>query len=335
MEFKRLGPYQIGRQIGRGGMGTVFAALEVDTGKQAAVKVLSPALAEREGFRERFEAEIESLKQLEHPNIVKLFGYGRQDDYLFYAMELVDGPTLEDELRAGRRFNWREAAQIGIMLCRALKLAHDHGIVHRDIKPANLLVTRENEVKLSDFGIARLFGNMSLTSEGGVIGTAEYMAPEQADGRRVTHHCDLYSLGCVLYALLAGRPPFKAKSMLEMLHKQRYAEPESVRRFAHDAPQEFDSIIMQLLAKEPSERFANALMVGRRLESMERALTRVPRPAPGAADVSETAYSPLPDAENAAKDEPSDAGSPVHRGELSPDTKTSVESPAAAEQAAD
>ncbi|NIP87375.1 MAG: protein kinase, partial [Planctomycetales bacterium] len=117
--------------------------------------------------------------------------------------------------------------------------------IHRDIKPGNLLWGSDSVIKLTDFGIARLFGNTGLTSEGGVLGTAEYMAPEQADGRRVTHHCDLYSLGGVLYALLAGRPPFQAKSMLEMLQMQRYSQPEPVRRYAHEAPAELERIISQ------------------------------------------------------------------------------------------
>ena len=151
-------------------------------------------------------------------------------------MELVRGSSLEDELRAGRRFDWREVTDLAIKLCRALKHAHDSGVIHRDIKPANLLLSEDGEIKLSDFGIARLFGNTRLTSDGGVLGTAEYMAPEQADGRVVTDRCDQYSLGGVMYALLAGRPPFRAGTLLEMLQLQRYAEPEPVRRYAPDTP---------------------------------------------------------------------------------------------------
>ena len=208
MQLDQLGPYRIGRQIGRGGMGTVYQGTNLETGQPAAIKVLSPRLAVEEGFRDRFETEIATLKKLKHPNIVRLYGFGEQDGHLYYAMELVEGTNLEDELQAGRRFNWRETTQIGIKLARALKHAHDHGVIHRDLKPANLLLTPDDDVKLADFGIARLFGNTRLTSDGGLIGTAEYMAPEQADGRPVTYQCDLYSLGGVLFALLAGRPPF-------------------------------------------------------------------------------------------------------------------------------
>jgi serine/threonine protein kinase len=271
--FEQLGPYKLGKKLGQGGMGTVFEGTDIETGQPVAVKVLAPAMAAEEGFRGRFEAEIESLKKLRHANIVRLFGYGEQDGSMFYAMELVDGTNLEEEIRQGRRYDWREVTQIAIKICKALKHAHDHGIVHRDIKPANLLVAHDGEIKLSDFGIARLFGNTRMTSDGGVLGTAEYMAPEQANGRGVTDRCDQYSLGGVMYALLAGRPPFRANTFVEMLQMQQFSEPQPVRRFAPDTPAELDRIIAQLLAKDPSKRFSNTTMLARALEAMEKGLS--------------------------------------------------------------
>ena len=271
--FEQLGPYKLGKKIGQGGMGAVFAGVDTETGQPVAVKVLAAAMAAEEGFRGRFEAEIESLKKLRHPNIVRLFGYGEQRGTMFYAMELVEGTSLEEEIRQGRRFEWREVTQIAVKMCKALKLAHDHGIIHRDIKPANILMSRDGEVKLSDFGIARLFGNTRMTSDGGVLGTAEYMAPEQADGRPVNDRCDQYSLGGVMYALLAGRPPFRASSFVEMLQMQRFTEAQPVRRYAPDTPAELDRIIAQLLEKEPAKRFVNTLMLARALEAMEKGLS--------------------------------------------------------------
>ena len=159
MQIERLGPYQIVGKLGRGGMGTVYEAVNLETGEPAAVKLLSAALAEEEGFRGRFEAEIETLRKLNHPNIVKLFGFGEEDARLFYAMELIDGNSLEEELGRGRRFDWREVVRMVIEICRALRHAHDRGVIHRDIKPGNLLLASNGQVKLSDFGIARLFGN--------------------------------------------------------------------------------------------------------------------------------------------------------------------------------
>ncbi len=278
MKLEQLGPYRIVKRIGRGGMGAVYEAVCDESGPHAgmhvAIKALSPQLAMAEGFRERFEAEIESLKKLKHDGIVRLYGYGEQDGMLFYSMELVEGPSLEDEISNGRRFDWRETLRIGIQICRALKHAHDHGVVHRDIKPANLMLAEGEKVKIADFGIARLFGGTQLTTAGGVLGTADYMSPEQADGRAVTEKCDQYSLGGVLFALLSGRPPFRAKTMPEMLQLQRFAEAEPVLRFAPDTPGQLDRLISQLLAKEPSERFPNVLVLSRHMEAMEKALSR-------------------------------------------------------------
>jgi serine/threonine-protein kinase len=274
MQLTHLGPYEIDKPLGKGGMGSVYAATDTTTGQRVAIKALTPHLAMADGFRERFEAEIESLKTLRHEGIVRLYGYGEQDGVLFYSMELVDGISLEDELKAGRRFNWREVTSIAIQLSLALKHAHDHGIVHRDIKPANILLSGDEHVKLADFGIARLFGTTQLTTAGGVLGTADYMSPEQAEGRPVTARCDQYSLGGVLYALLAGRPPFLAKNLPQMLQLQRFAHPEPVRRYAPDTPEQLEHVIAQLLAKDPAARFPNTQVLARHLQAMVIALSR-------------------------------------------------------------
>lgn len=274
MQLTKLGPYEIGKPLGKGGMGSVFAATDTQTGQRVAIKALTPHLAAAEGFRERFEAEIESLKTLKHDGIVRLYGYGEEDGVLFYSMELVEGISLEDELKAGRRFTWREVSHIAIQLSHALKHAHDHGIIHRDIKPANVLLSGDEHVKLADFGIARLFGTTSLTTAGGVLGTADYMSPEQAEGRPVTARCDQYSLGGVMYALLAGRPPFRAKNLPQMLQLQRFANPEPVRRYAPDTPEQLEQVIMQLLAKEPANRFPNTQVLARHLQALVMALSR-------------------------------------------------------------
>jgi serine/threonine-protein kinase len=274
MQLTHLGPYEIVKPLGKGGMGSVYEAVDTQSGQRVAIKALTPHLAMAEGFRERFEAEIESLKTLRHEGIVRLYGYGEQDGVLFYSMELVEGISLEDELKAGRRFNWREVTNIAIQLSLALKHAHDHGIVHRDIKPANILLSGDEHVKLADFGIARLFGTTQLTTAGGVLGTADYMSPEQAEGRPVTARCDQYSLGGVMYALLAGRPPFIAKNLPQMLQLQRFASPEPVRRYAADTPEQLERVIAQLLAKDPADRFPNMQVLARHLQAMVLALSR-------------------------------------------------------------
>ncbi len=249
----------------------MYAGLD-EEGQPAAIKVLATGLGRDPGFRERFEAEIETLRKLKHPNIVRLFGFGEEDGVLFYAMELVEGRSLEEDLRAGRKFQWPEVVKFGVKLCSALRHAHDRGVVHRDIKPANLLLTPDDDIKLTDFGIAKLFGATGMTSAGGILGTAEYMAPEQADGRPIGHRADLYSLGAVLYTLLANRPPFVGKSIPELLHMQRFASPEPIRRFSVDVPEEIDALILQLLEKDPERRVANAVLLSRRLEATARGL---------------------------------------------------------------
>jgi eukaryotic-like serine/threonine-protein kinase len=269
---RQLGPYRLLRVVGRGGMGTVYAARNETTEQLAAVKLLSPLLATDVSFRERFIVEVESLKKLRHPNIVQLYGYGEQEGQLFYAMELIEGSNLQEELRQGHRFSWREATKIGIEICAALKHAHDHGIIHRDLKPANLLYTQDERIKLLDFGIAKLFGNTSVTT-GSVMGTADYMAPEQAEGKAVTPRTDLYSLGSVLYALLAGRPPFLGKSVPEVVHKVRFESPIPICRMANDVPIELEQFIDQLLDKNPSKRIPTALAASHRLKAMEHALS--------------------------------------------------------------
>ena len=272
MSISQLGPYKIERTLGRGGMGTVYVGLNRNTGQTAAVKVLSAVLAADDAFRERFEAEIETLKALQHPNIVELYGYGNQDGHLFYSMELVEGTNLEEELQGGRHFNWKEVIAIGISVSRALKHAHDHGVIHRDLKPANLLLDVDQQVKLSDFGIAKFFGYSQLTAAGGVLGTADYMAPEQADGRPVSARTDLYSLGSVLFELLAGHPPFRGKSLPDVIHMVRYVEAPLVSQFTTDVPDELERIIAQLLKKDPQERIPTALALSNYLQAMEHAL---------------------------------------------------------------
>lgn len=268
MDIEWLGPYKITKKLGRGGMGTVYQGIHRETSESVAVKLLSPALAEEEGFRVRFEAEIETLRKLNHPNIVRLIGFGQQDGQLFYSMEIVEGNSLEEELRHGRHFEWREVARMGIEICLALRHAHDRGIIHRDIKPANLLLTPNGIIKLSDFGIARLFGYSRLTIVGNVVGTAEYMAPEQAEGQPVDARSDLYSLGALLYTLLARRPLFHGKSLPDLLHKQRFERPDPVRKHARDVPEELEHILEQLLEKNPARRIPNANLLGRRLEAL-------------------------------------------------------------------
>ncbi len=261
-------------------MGTVYLGVDDASGQTAAVKLLAAEMAQQTDFRERFKAEIETLRKLNHPNIVQIFGFGEEEEHIFYAMEFVAGSSLEEQIARGRPFQWREVAQFGIAVSRALRHAHDRGVIHRDIKPGNLLLTEEGVLKLSDFGIARLFGNVRLTGAGSVLGTAEFMAPEQAEGRAVDPRSDLYSLGGVLYVLLARRPLYHARSLAEMLDKQRFETPPPLRQVATDIPAELEQIIHRLLEKDPNRRFGTAMVLERRLETMLESFTVSPPTTP-------------------------------------------------------
>jgi eukaryotic-like serine/threonine-protein kinase len=274
MQPGQLGPYRLIRPIGRGGMGTVYEAINVETNESAAIKALATDLGSDLDFRERFGSEIEALRRLNHPGIVKLFGFGEQDGQLYYAMELIEGESLDAQLRSRGRFDWREVLRFGPSICRALRHAHDRGIIHRDLKPANLLLSATGEVKLSDFGIACLFGENRMTSTGHIIGTVEYMSPEQAESNIIGPRSDLYSLGGVFYALFAGVPPFRAKSLPKLLDQLRHSRPVRLDRLVPDFPEEVAILIDQLLEKNPDLRLPNALVLERRLEVLYRGLCR-------------------------------------------------------------
>lgn len=274
-EFDYLGPYKVERTLGRGGMGTVYKGVHAKSGEAVAVKVIATGIANNMRFRRRFAAEVETLKRLKHPHIVQLVGYGEEQGLLFYSMEYVDGQSLHTHLRQHKKLSWQEVVQIGIETTAALKHAHDIGIIHRDLKPANLMLNKSGQIKLTDFGIAKLFGSTDMTAAGSVLGTADYMPPEQAEGKPVTVRSDLYSLGGVLYALLAGNAPFGGKSIPEVLYAVRYNTVPDLRERAGDVPKELAELIHQLLEKDPQRRPPTALVVGNRLKSLLAGLNRL------------------------------------------------------------
>jgi serine/threonine-protein kinase len=186
-------------------------------------------------------------------------------------MEFVDGTSLQQELRKQRHFQWYEVAKIGLDICQALRHAHDRGVIHRDIKPANILLDQQGNVKLSDFGIARFFGSQQITNAHTIIGTLEYMSPEQALALPITSSSDLYSLGGVLYALLTGKPPFPARSLPELLSKHK-STPSPIRSVRYDVPDDLGYIVADLLQFRPEDRPRNVLLVTNRLKSLLQAL---------------------------------------------------------------
>jgi serine/threonine-protein kinase len=278
MIHTQLGNWVLDKELGRGGMGQVFLAHEEPSatpgGRQAAVKVLAPELAQEVGFVHRFQREIDILKQLNHPHIVRLYDSGCQDGRYYYAMEYVTGSNFDEVIHERGRLPWKEVLEIGLQISPALKHAHDHGIIHRDIKPQNLLQGEDGSVKLTDFGIAKVFAGKQLTATGGLVGTAEYLSPEQAAGKPVSNRSDLYSFGVVLYLLLTGRPPFIGRSVLDLLHKHRFAQFDSPQRVVPEIPPDLDKIVCSLLEKDPANRPANGQILQRQLEIFRHKINR-------------------------------------------------------------
>lgn len=220
----------------------------------------------------RFEREMEVLKELKHPNIVRTFGGVCEDKQRFYAMELIPGGTLEDRLKAKGRLPWEEVIDYGLQMCAALAFLHSKGVVHRDVKPSNFLVTADGRVKLSDFGLASVMAARKITAEGRTAGTFLYMAPEQIRGQTVTAATDLYALGCVFFELLTGRPPLVGDTPAETLHKHCKTPPPRVAEFAMDCPVSLERVVGRLLEKEAEKRYQSAEEVAAELQKVSQSV---------------------------------------------------------------
>ncbi|MDP1564144.1 MAG: serine/threonine-protein kinase [Pirellulaceae bacterium] len=260
----KLGPYLLEEVLGRGGMGTVYRGVDPETGERVAVKILAPDLASDLQFLERFQEEVETLIELKHPNIVQLLSFGKQDEVFYFAMELVEGKSLYAMQKAGYHFTYIETVEIGLKVCEALHYSHTVGVIHRDLKPGNIIRADDGQIKLADYGIAKRFGTHQMTMSG-ILGTAEFMSPEQAIGKPATIQSDLYSLGGVLFALATGKPPIVGASPQKTLEKVVTTKPPFLTSVAKDAPEELGLLIQKLLKKQPENRLKSARSVATRL----------------------------------------------------------------------
>ncbi len=267
---ERISQYLIKAKLGAGGMGTVYLGENSETHKLAAIKVLPASMAREQGFIDRFEREIAAMHKMQSSNIVEMYESGEDNGTYFYAMEYVPGETLTDRLIRDKRIPWREAIDIGVQICRALKAAHNTGIIHRDLKPSNLLLGENGIVKLTDFGIAQVFASSKLTVTGGILGTAEYMSPEQAQGKRANKQSDIYSLGAVMYVMLTGRPPFTGKTTLDIVQKHKYSNFDAPRRIVPEIPFWLDEIVCKCLSKKPEDRYPDAYVLNLRLQEVPK-----------------------------------------------------------------
>jgi len=264
--------FTVGALLGQGGFAAVFRARDNVLNRDVAVKVLDVELAPSTVVAERFMREAQTVARLEHPHIVPIYKVGRREEIFYLIMRCIDGPSLGQLLETQKKLPIGDAARIARQVADALAYAHSHEIVHRDIKPDNILLDRSGHVLVTDFGIAKAAqaakekkSSASLTSEGVVVGTPQYMSPEQAAGDPLDGRSDIYSLGIVLYHMLAGAPPFDGPSSADILAQQLTEQPEPIRRLRPDAPEEMALVLDRMLDKKRANRFQMASEVSRAL----------------------------------------------------------------------
>jgi serine/threonine protein kinase len=279
-EPRRLGDrYELGEVLGYGGMAEVLRGRDIRLGRDVAVKTLRVDLAREPLFQARFRREAQSAASLNHPSIVAVYDTGESTldgtTVPYIVMEYVDGRTLRDLLKSERHIMPTRALEITAEILKALDYSHRNGIIHRDIKPANVMLTRSGEVKVMDFGIARSIAQASaaVTQTAAVIGTAQYLSPEQARGEQVDPRCDVYSTGCLLYELLTGTPPFTGDSAVAIAYQHVREDPIPPSRVNPDVSPAIDAIVLKAMAKNPANRYQSAAEMR---EDIERALSGVP-----------------------------------------------------------
>ncbi len=268
------GRYRLDRRLGIGGMSTVQLAVDERLEREVAVKLLAEHLAEDPTFVSRFQREALAAARLVHPNIVQVFDYGLDEisDRHYIVMEFVDGRSCSALLRERGHLDIDEALDIVMQSCRGLEYAHRHGVVHRDVKPGNLLVANDANVKLADFGIAKATEQASITQVGSVLGTAAYLAPEQARGQEAGPASDLYSLGVVTYQLLSGRLPYEASSLSELALMQQRELPTPLEAFNPSVPITLARAVARALSINPEDRYETALEMGDALTAGARGI---------------------------------------------------------------
>jgi serine/threonine-protein kinase len=253
-----IGNYKIEEKLGEGGMGAVYKGVDTMLDREVAIKALRPELASQTSVVERFRSEAVTLAKLNHPNIASLYSLFREGEELYMVLEYVRGETLDTILQKRGALPAEEAIPVFCQVLDGINHAHEFGIVHRDIKPANVMLTENGKLKVLDFGIARLLGSARMTRAGNIIGTLEYMAPEQVKGGETDARSDIYSLGMMLYEVLTGKTPFDTENEFELMKLQTETMPVPPREVNPDIPEEVEAAIMQAIDKDPELRFQTA-----------------------------------------------------------------------------
>jgi tRNA A-37 threonylcarbamoyl transferase component Bud32/CheY-like chemotaxis protein len=252
-----IGRYEIVRELGQGAMGIVYQALDPNIQRTVALKALRPDLTRDPEFRQRFRREARSAGRLAHPGIVTVFDAGEQDDVSFLVMEYLEGQTLEQLIAEGGALEPARARGIAAQVCDALDYAHNAQVIHRDVKPSNIILLPSDRVKLTDFGIARIVAEPRMTRTG-IVGTLDYMSPEQAMGKDVDHRADIYATGVVLFEMLVGHPPFRADNPSATILKLVSEPMPSARALRPSISAETEAVILKATAKAPSQRYQTA-----------------------------------------------------------------------------
>ncbi len=270
--FEQVGRYQICNKLGEGAMAEVYRAHDPKMGRDLAVKILNEKMSADDKFRERFQREARAAGILSHPNIVTMFDVGEVEDRPFIAMELIEGIPLDEYMRSGKKLTLQQILQVGIQLADALDYAHSKGIIHRDIKPSNVIIDpHKNVIKIADFGIARIedpdLPRHTQTTE--VLGTPQYMSPEQVMGQKIDGRTDLFSTGVLLYQLLSGQKPFKAETLGTLLFRIATEEPVPLKSLAPYLPLQVLQLIDQLLKKDPAKRFRSGHELAEALRAVD------------------------------------------------------------------
>jgi serine/threonine-protein kinase len=246
--------YRLDNLIAQGGMAVVYQGTDLVLNRTVAVKILRPDLTQDKSFVERFKREAQDLARLIHPNIVAVYDAGIEDGSYFIVMEYLEGETLK-ELIDRTALPVDQAVKIIYQVAKALEHAHKNGLIHRDIKPQNIIITSNQQVKVTDFGIARAIGRSGLTRTGKILGTAQYISPEQASGRTADERSDIYSVGILFYEILIGKPPFDGPIAVEVASKHITEEPIPLRKLDPAIPKQLENLVLKMLAKKPEDRY--------------------------------------------------------------------------------
>ena len=274
--ISHLGRYEIIDELGQGAMGIVYKAKDPLIDRTLAIKTISLNLAldEKDEYEARFYQEAKAAGRLSHPNIVTVYDVGKSGDVAYIAMEFLEGRELRDVLKDNKRLPVSQVLDIIIQVASGLDYAHEHGIVHRDVKPSNIMVMREGVVKITDFGIARMASATVQTQVGVVLGTPKYMSPEQVLGKTIDHRADIFSLGVMLYEMLAGQAPFIGDTISAVMYQTMNTVPPPPSALNPDVPDMLNFIVAKALAKGVDERYQNAKKLADDLRACRDALPR-------------------------------------------------------------